>query len=736
VSLAARDAVGARAVVALIGNPNTGKTTLFNRLTGLRQQVGNYPGCTVERRIGHAVLPSGRPIEVIDLPGTYSLAARSPDELIAVDVLLGQQAGEEPADAVIAIVDASNLERNLYLVTQLLELDLPLVVGLNMTDLAARRGIRTDTDELAVRLGVPVIPLRADRGVGVEDLALAVEEQLEHGASSARGSRLRPGPAMPEALRRETGALHEDLSARAPLLGREITHVEAFRALVDRDGATERRLLARLGTDLRDRLEDHRAAVGGERSLASIETAERYRWIREVLSGCVERSLSGSHSGSDRVDAVLTHGVWGTLVLTGVLGFVFQAIYRWSAPVMDTIQSAFDWAGSMIDAMLAPGPLESLLVNGVIGGVGGVVVFLPQILTLFFFLALLEDCGYMARAAFLMDKVFARLGLSGRSMIPLLSSFACAVPGIMAVRSIEGRRQRLATMLIAPLMSCSARLPVYVLLIGAFVPDRDLLGGAVGLQGVTLLGAHVIGVVVAVAVLWILKLTLLKGPSTMFMLELPPYRRPSLRTVASRMLGQGAAFLRRAGTMIFAASIVVWALTYFPHPPEIGAEYAGLIASAETDEEREALEREMAGEYVRQSVMGRLGHAIEPAVRPLGWDWRIGMAVLASFPAREVVIATMGTIFNLGEDVDETSSDLADVLGGARWPDGSPLFNLPVALSLIVFFALCCQCVSTLAVILRESGSWAWVVLTFLYMTTLAYAGAFIAYQLTRAVVS
>ncbi len=723
--------------VALIGNPNTGKTTLFNALTGLRHKVGNFPGCTVERRTGRASLPGGTDALLIDLPGTYSLAARSPDELIAVDVLLGQQAGEQPVDVVLAIVDASSLERNLYLVSQLVELDHPVVVALNMTDVARERRIEIDAPRLAERLGVPVVPIRADRREGLDALKDALADTIADAGADARapsGPRAieRSRPALPEGMLHAARALAQALGEHREALGRELPPFEAVRAVVDRDGATERRLADVLGDALDEPLREARALAAAATPAVAAETGARYAWVRNLLDGCVTMPEHAPRTRTDRIDAVLTHGAWGSLILVAVLGIVFQAIYRWSAPLMDGIQVPFDAAGRLVDAALPAGPLESLLVHGVLGGVGSVVVFLPQILTLFFFLALLEDCGYMARAAFLMDRLFARLGLSGLSMIPLLSSFACAIPGIMAVRTIGSKRQRLATMLVAPLMSCSARLPVYVLLIGAFVPGTTYLGGLMGLRGLVLLGAHLVGVVVAILVLLVLKLVLLRTPSAPFLLELPPYRVPGWRTVFSRMLHQGRAFLVRAGTIIFAASIVVWALTYFPHPVSIAEEYDARIEAAGSSDEVTRLEREQAGAYVRQSFMGRAGRAIEPVVRPLGWDWRIGMAVVASFPAREVVIATMGTIFNLGDEVDETSSDLAAVLKGARHADGRPLFDLPVALSLIVFFALCAQCVSTLAIIRRESGSWTWPAVTFVYMTVLAWVGAFVTYHGAR----
>jgi ferrous iron transport protein B len=711
-----------QSTVALIGNPNTGKTTLFNALTGLSQRVGNYPGVTVEKKSGTMRFEDQR-VVLYDLPGTYSLAARSPDELIAVDVLLGQQPGVTQADAVIAILDASNLQRNLYLLSQLIELDVPVVAALNMADIARRRGIEIDCECLSARIGVPVIPTSADRGEGVPELRDAVARAVKQERTGRA-----PRPRFSPRLEQQVEALYEELQRHSERLGRTVTRAEAFRTLIDRDGEFERRLVRRLGETFSKRLEAIRADVEEDRSLPSLEAHARYVWIAETVEGCVSPPAEVKRRLTDRIDAVVTHRVFGTATLVLVLGAVFQAIYAWSVPLMDLVEGLFAGAAGVVTSVVPEGPLQSLLVDGVIGGVGGIMVFLPQILVLFLFLSLLEDCGYMSRAAFLMDKLLVRLGLSGKSVIPLLSSFACAVPGIMAARTIESPKNRIATIVVAPLMSCSARLPVYVLLIGAFVPERAFLGGWVGLQGLTLFAAHLIGLLVAIPVLLLLKHTFFKGPAAPFVMELPPYRFPVWRNVVARLWEQTHHFVVRAGTIILAVSVVIWALSYFPRPEAIHDRYEAQRLAAETAEERAALDAEESGTYLRQSFLGRMGRLVEPVVEPLGWDWRVGMAVIGSFAAREVVIATMGTIFNVG-DAEADSAGLVDRLQRARWPDGRPLFTLPVALSLIVFFALCCQCASTLAVIKRETASWSWTGFTFVYMTLLAYAGGLIVYQ-------
>ncbi len=471
--------------------------------------------------------------------------------------------------------------------------------------------------------------------------------------------------------------------------------------------------------------------------MPAVEAKARYQWIREVTAGCIHRPAQRPVTWTDRLDRVLTHKVWGTLLFLGLMFVVFQSIFTWATPLMDLIKSGKDVLRGQLRDWLPAGPLASLLTDGILEGVGSVLVFLPQIAILFGFVAVLEDCGYMARAAFLMDKLMSRCGLSGKSFIPMLSSVACAVPGIMATRVIENRRDRLTTILVAPLMSCSARLPVYTLLIAAFLTK----GYGWWVPGVALFAMYMIGLVLAPLVALVLKRTLLRGETPVFVMEMPVYKMPSVRTVFRRITDSSWAFLRRAGTLILASMIVVWAFLYFPSTNSRGQSYdlriADLRANLRTnDEENRAIGQqeinELYGEWKRQSWLGRAGHAIEPAVKPLGWDWRIGMAAVASFPAREVVVGTLGIIYNLGEaEPDTIQQSLADKLQDAGWDSDPerPVFTVPVALSLMVFFALCCQCASTLVVIRRETNSWRWPVFTFAYMTILAYVGAFVVYQ-------
>ncbi|MBL9094466.1 MAG: ferrous iron transport protein B [Planctomycetaceae bacterium] len=727
--------------IALVGNPNTGKSTLFSALAGVRQQVGNYPGVTVEKKVGR-FSHAGVALALVDLPGTYSLAPRSPDEMVAVDVLLGRTDAEHKPDAVLCIVDAGNLERNLYLVSQVLELGLPTIVALNMIDVAAARGVSIDSAELARRLGVPVVEVQAHRGVGLDKLKAVLTTAVDpppagsHNPFSAEFQN--EVERLLQVCRRENadGAMPRYL---------------AERLLLDTSGYLLDRLAPANPAELRTSLDEARGRLAKlGQPVPAVEAMARYGWVGRLLEGVVRREDRRVDTVTDRIDRVLTHRVWGTLIFAALMIVVFQAVFSWAVPVMDLIDSGVGVVSDNVGGLLDDGALRSLLVDGVLGGVGGVIIFLPQILVLFLFIAVLEDCGYMARAAYLMDKLMVRVGLSGKSFIPLLSSFACAIPGVMATRVIENRRDRLTTMLIAPLMSCSARLPVYTLMIAAFIPAASVLG-VFNLHGVVMFAMYLVGILTAVAVAFTLKRTLLRGPTPPFVLELPSYKMPSPRTVLFRMLDRGWAFLKNAGTLIVAVSILVWALLYYPHDAAtVEAPYAAeretleaRLAAAPADSkeqaaaaaELEALQLHIDGAYQRQSYLGRMGHAIEPLVRPLGWDWKIGAAAIASFPAREVVVATLGILYDVGQvDVEdaEQRTRLQTALDNATWAGTDrKVFGIPTALSIMVFFALCAQCAATLAVIKRETNSWRWPIFTFTYMTALAYVAALVTYQVS-----
>ncbi len=722
--------------IALVGNPNTGKTTLFNGLTGLTQRVGNYPGVTVEERSGRLNLPNGAAARVLDLPGTYSLTAHSPDEAVVSDVLFGGLGGEYTVDAILAVVDASNLERNLYLVSQVMEVGVPVVVALNMIDVARSRGIQIDVDALSRQIGVPVVPTCANRSHGLDALRARIDDVLTCGRPPA----LEALPCYPEALSREVRSLSAGINRSGEGGPGSVSDAQVLRAVVDGNGCAEHLLASGHGSDLSGRLSEARQRVSREVPLPEAESAARYSWIERNLADCLTAPETHRTTLSDRADRVLLHPIAGMVAFWVAIGLVFQAIYAWAGPLMDWIDGSFGAAGDLARAAIPEGVIQSLVADGIIGGVGSVMVFLPQIAILFLCLAVLEDCGYLPRGALLMERALSRCGLSGKSFLPLLSCFACAVPGIMSARTIGDRRDRLATILVAPLTSCSARLPVYTMFIATFIPRKDVLGGAIGLQGLTLFGMYAVGILVAVPVALLLKKTLLKGTPAPFILELPSYKRPDVKTVFLRITMSVKAFIARAGTVILVASVVMWALAYFPRSEETVRTYEGkrreveqtLAGPARADALAE-VQAEMSAELLERSFLGRMGHLMEPLVRPLGWDWRVGMAVISSFPAREMVIASLGMIYSLGSGVDESSDSLQETMRSAVGGDGRPIFTIPVALSIMVFFALCAQCAATLSVMHRETGSWKWPAFAFGYMTLLAYLAALVTYQWTTA---
>ena len=719
--------------VAVIGNPNTGKTTLFNALTGLSQHTGNYPGVTVESALGEFHQANDRFL-AIDLPGTYSLAARAPDEMVAVSVLLGRGRDVAAPDVILCVVDATNLDRNLYLATQVVDVGRPVVVALTMTDLARKQGLQLNIPALEQRLGVPVVPVHAAKRTGLPVLRETIQRVARELSTPQRAV------IFPQCVEQEVETL---VSALSPLNGNTpFSRPLLERVLIDANGLMEQDLTDELGSAVQTETQAARERLAAAGVVVPhVEVDHRYQWIAKTVEAVIESpSVNAMTSGhtrrtgyadygwTDRIDAIVTHKVWGLLLFLLTMAVTFQSIFSWAVPAIDGIDAVFSALGAWAGRLLAEGPIQSLIVDGIIGGVGAVVVFVPQIAILFGLIALLEDSGYMARAAFMMDRLMAGFGLSGRSFIPLLSSFACAVPGIMSARTIENQRDRIATILIAPLMSCSARLPVYVLLISAFIPAQTVWG-IVGLQGLTLFGMYMIGLIVAPPIALLLKRTILSGEPVPFLLELPPFKMPAWRVVVFRMYDRSLAFLRRAGTIILATTVLVWALSYYPYSDQITQEFAARRATASAGE-TQSLAIQEAGERLRHSYLGQAGRAIEPIVRPLGWDWKIGMATLASFPAREVIIAALGTIYNLGSEQDEGSVELRDAMRAERWPDGRPVYTPLVALSVMVFFALCCQCGATLATIKRETNSWSYPVFTFVYMTSLAYLAALGVYQI------
>ncbi|PZO91648.1 MAG: ferrous iron transporter B [Sphingomonas sanxanigenens] len=601
-------------MVALVGNPNAGKSALFNALTGARQKVGNYPGVTVERHSGRMALPDGRPVELVDLPGTYSLEPSSPDEAVTRDVVMGAQAGERLPSALVIVVDASNLDNHLRFALQLIALGLPTVVALNMIDLARRDGLEIDTRKLSQALGVPVIETVAVRKKGIDELKAQLADMLGDGATP-----IRPG----------AGERHEDIVT------------------------LQRRA----------------------RAVAAAAT---------ISEGAARRV-------THRLDSIALHPVLGPIILAALMFVMFQAVFAWSEAPIGWIEEGMQWLSDTVSAAMPEGFIRSLIVEGLIAGVGAVVAFLPQILILFGFILVLEASGYMVRAAFLMDRLMARVGLSGRAFIPLLSSFACAVPGIMATRTIEDPKDRLTTILIAPLMTCSARLPVYTLIIAAFIPNRAVWGG-IGLQGLVLFCLYIAGIFGALLVAWVLRRTVTKGHGSGFMMEMPKYQWPRLRDVMLGLWQRTVIFLKRAGTIIAATTVVLWLLASFPQAPE------GVKQS----------------DY---SFAGRIASGIETVVRPIGFNHEIALALLPAMAAREVAVSAIATVYAIdSSDEDRMTVSLEQRLQG-RW-------SLPTALAFLAWFVFAPQCISTIAVTRRETNGWKWPLFMVGYLFVIAYAAA------------
>jgi ferrous iron transport protein B len=823
--------------VALAGNPNSGKTTLFNALTGLRQKVANYPGVTVEKKTGRCKLPGGRRVNIVDLPGTYSLISRSPDEQVANQVLRGLRSDVPAPDVVIVVVDASNLQRNLYLVSQLIELGRPLVVALNMMDIAERRGLRLSAEALQRELGVPVVPVVGYKKRGIAELKQAI--------SSAAIAPLPDWP-LPDAMREEIalvgGALAIlDNTDRAAASDRQrLDHHRncAERLLIgdvagDMTELAGREPVASLLGSAQDRLK----SLGIDPMQADVEA--HYRWIETVANRVVKQGDAAPITGgdntlnyaptqtlTDKVDAILIHRVWGLLVFAVVMSALFVSIFWLATPLMNGIQAAVNWLADKVTKPIGPGPLHDLIKDGIFGGVGTVIVFVPQIALLFFFLAILEDSGYLARAAFLMDRLLAKVGLHGKSFIPLLSSFACAIPGIMAARTIESRKDRLATIFVAPFMSCPARLPVYTLLIGtvfaSFGPFR---------QAGVMLACYSGGIVAAVATAWAFKRSLLKGGATSFILELPSYKVPQAMEVARQVWKNSAQFVTKAGTTILFISILLWAVSYYPRMPGLndgslankqlmsdilqikgnianrsvqaalsipgmsqfdpGAQ--GRLAAASdrqiatdaslSDEQKiEKLlasgplthasldaaihvvplsatmefpqpvapdpessdlkmlqsrddllnnaNNEVAAAQSEYSFAGRFGHAMEPLIKPLGFNWKMGVGLVSAFAARETFVSSMGITYAVGDPDEGGTADLSSAMKRDHYADGKPVWTPLAAVSLLAWFVLAMQCMSTIAIVRRETAGWKWPIFMLVYMNALAYVVSLAIYQI------
>ena len=695
--------------VALAGNPNSGKTTIFNNITGARQHVGNYAGVTVERREGFRRF-QGQDLLLVDLPGTYSLTANSLDEIVARNVII-----DEKPDLIVNILDASNLERNLYLALQLLELERPLVLALNMTDMAEKAGIRINSDVLRTRLGVPVVKLIGNRNQGTEELLQTVVESSKR--TIYRPFSIDYGAKIEAAIVEVTEALQNLTHVKFPIrwlavkLLENDTEVQASLLKIE-GGSAVAAIVARVRNKTA-------VLLGEELEIAMAEA--RYRVVADIVAEFVDSSGRQEQTVSDRIDRVLTHRVLGLPLFFGIMWLLFNVVFTVGEIPQGWIEDAVKWFSDLVSANLAEGELRSLLVDGIIGGVGSVLTFLPSILLLFFGIALLEDTGYMARAAFVMDRVMRAVGLHGKSFIPLLLGFGCSVPAVMGARTLENKSDRMVTILVSPLMSCSARLPVYTLLIAAFFSEN--------VAGSVLFSIYFLGISLAILMALVFRKWMFPGASEPFIMEMPPYHLPTLRSIAIHMWERSILYLKKAGTLILAASILIWFITNYPANVEYSKDYDAAKGQITEQYDEVAakpllaqLDQEQAGEKLALSYAGQFGHFIEPVIKPLGFDWKMGVGLVSAVAAKEVLVSTLATIYSVG-DVEEDSQSLQEALAA------DAAFSPLVAFSLMVFTLIYSPCLAVLAVVRRETNSWKWPAFSFVYSTTLAWAMSFVVYQ-------
>jgi ferrous iron transport protein B len=699
--------------IALVGNPNSGKSSLFNALTGLNQKVGNFPGVTVDKKTGVSKISETLSVDVIDLPGTYSLYPKSADELVTYEVLLNQGDIDKP-ELVIVVADASNMKRNLLFCSQIMDLKIPVIIALTMMDIARNKGIIIDTDAMQQLMGVPVIPINPRKNKGIAQLKKAVEDTQKAVLP------MRPDfielPALKTEWMLEIMELCKQVSAYGAL------HIACnYTGLTNINAAQRIRIAALLGES-----GFHKSKVQAE------EIILRYKKIDTIMRGCVvTESPMKKMIISDRLDKILLHPVYGNVILLVVLFLLFQSIFWLAQYPMSWIEQIFAHVSLWLNQALPAGLISDFLVNGLLAGIGGIAIFVPQIMILFGLITILEDSGYMARISFLTDRVMRTAGLNGRSVMPLISGMACAVPAIMAARTIQNRKERLVTILVTPLMSCSARLPVYTMLIGLVIPNKPIIK-IFNLQGLVLMGLYLLGFFMALLVAKVMDMIIQVKERTFFLLELPVYRAPRWKNVGITMLEKGKIFIRDVGKVIIVLSLVLWALAAFGPPGRMAAvEAKYAIAIKSNPANAKELESLQSTEKLENSFAGILGHSIEPVIRPLGYDWKIGIALVTSFAAREVFVGTMATLYSVG-DVDSGTKTLTDKMRAAKREDGSPVYTLATGLSLLIFYAFAMQCMSTLAIVKRETRSWKMPLIQFSYMAALAYIGALIVYQLFK----
>jgi len=698
--------------IAVVGNPNSGKSSLFNSLTGLNQKVGNFPGVTMDKKTGSCRISDHYTANIIDLPGTYSLYPKRLDEWVSYRVLIGQDPDLQP-DVFVVVVDASNLKRNLLFCTQIIDLKKPVVLALTMVDLARKKGIEIDLAEMERELGVPVVAVNPRKQKGMTALKKAIELTASH---------LYKVPARDFIDHRElAGGAIGEVKALLP----DVSDYSAIHYLINHE-----QFELPLSTQQQIEEIEARHQFNHTRTQAS-EILQRYTRIKHVMQASVsEPDPKQQTLFTDKLDNVLLHRKWGYLILLGVLFLLFQSVFLLAQYPMDWIDASFAATSGWLSRALPEGWFSDMVVNGIVAGLGGILVFVPQIMILFGLITLLEDTGYMARISFLTDRLMRTVGLNGKSVMPLISGFACAVPAIMSARAIENRKERLLTILVTPLISCSARLPVYVILIGLVIPNTYYLG-FISLQGLVMMGLYLLGLVMALLVSYVAKLFIRISEKSFFILELPIYRAPRWRNVGTTMLEKARIFVMDAGRVIMVISLLLWALSTFgPSARMEAAEARYQQAVQEAKLSAEELEAAYKADKLAASYAGILGKAIEPAIRPLGYDWRIGISLITSFAAREVFVGTMATLYSVGED--EEGVRLRDRLKDARKPDGTPLFTLATGLSLMIFYVFAMQCMSTLAIVKRETRSWKWPIIQFVYMTAIAYFMSLLVYQLFR----
>jgi len=698
--------------IALVGNPNSGKSTLFNVLTGLNQKIGNFPGVTVEKKTGYCKLPDQRQAQITDLPGTYSFYPKSKDERIVLDALMDKSASTYP-DLIIFVADASNLKRNLLLFSQIADLNIPIIIALNMMDLARQSGIEISVDELALKLGVQVVPISARKQQGIDKL----KEAIQNSSSVAlQNPSIEVESIAPELIRK----IQEELKIDKPYQALQIAH--QYQEVGFLSDAEKSRV-----AELCKEFEFH-----SQKSQAT-ETIARYNFINDILFDTVKvNTKPGEETTSNRIDRVLTHRVFGFVIFFAILFLIFQAIFSWSEYPMTLIEDLFLWMTDQALRILPPGVFTDLMVDGVLAGLSGVIIFIPQIAILFACISVLEDTGYMSRVTFMMDKIMRKVGLSGKSIVPLIGGFACAVPSIMSARNIESWKDRMITIMVTPLIACSARLPVYTLLISLVVPDEKVWG-FINLQGLALMSLYILSIISAIIVAWVMKQIIRSRERGYFIMELPVYRMPRWNNVLLTMYRSVKAFVFEAGKVIIAVSIILWVLSsYGPGNrfEQIESKYSTAIMQQQHDPAE--IERLIASEKLENSYAGVLGRSIEPVIKPIGFDWKIGIALITSFAAREVFVGTMATIYSVEAD-DAHMESVREKMASARNPEtGMPVFTVAVAFSLMVFYAFAMQCISTIAVVYRETKSWTWPAIQFAYMTTLAYLASLLVYQLLK----